>query len=288
MNYKMNYRTKAAMKLLMELTREEALNLSDILDRVQKKLYIGNRIFPFDCMKKEDAVISMKETLEDESLGIPGHLRGHLERFLELMITERAPMDRLSSEYNSAFVPVMHYELFRPDTPGGDGLKDSEMLDVASQAEEGAREHCAKDVKEAAVLTQEIFEGLMRKWIHGHHRAAFATDIASDKGQAKGLGPDGELAAMLRGIRDILERMEGALSSTTLKPGMVVNFTQTYPPGITKEDAQAFCELSQERFDQMIQDHEKRKVRKGYVGGMGGGVPGIEISIPCPPKRFNT
>ena len=112
---KMHYRTKAAMKILMELTRKEAFEFLEVLDDVQKKIYCGSEVFPFDKMAREEAVRELKVLLEDGELEIPRHLKGHLERFLELMINERAPMDELLSECNSALNVLLHYDLFKPD-----------------------------------------------------------------------------------------------------------------------------------------------------------------------------
>lgn len=140
------------------------------------------------------------------------------------------------------------------------------------------------DEKVAVTLSGEEFERLMQEWIQKHHRTSFVTDAALDKGQAEGSSQDGEFVSTLRDIKTILERMEGTLSATTLEPGMVVNLTSTCAPGITREDIRTYCRLIQEEFDKMMQDYEKRKSRKTYVGGRGGGVPEMVISIPCPPK----
>lgn len=295
----MLYRTKVAMKILMRLTKGEALELSRIVDSVQERFYIGTRMIPFDTLSKEDAVANMKEMLKDEELDIPVHLRGHLERFLELMITERAPMDKLISEYNSAFTPVMYYELFKPDVPedpikepdaplpgtvsdGGDAEPDKE-----DAVREVAYELSVKDTeeleKELERLSKEDFEKNMQEWIQKDHRTSFVTDTALDKGQAEGSGQDGELVSALQGIKDILERMEGTSPDTVLGPGTVVDLTSTCAPGITKEDAKICCRLSQEEFDKMMQYCEKRKSRKIHVDGRGD-MPEMVISIPCPPK----
>lgn len=111
----MDYRTKAAMKILKDLTRKEAFELLTVLDTVQKKFYCGSRIFPFNKMAKEEAIQELKILLGDEELRIPEHLKGYLERFLELMINERAPMDELLFEYNSALNVLLHYDLLKPD-----------------------------------------------------------------------------------------------------------------------------------------------------------------------------
>lgn len=109
------YRTKATMKILMELTQEEALQLFDVVKEVQKKFYIGDQLFPFNELKKEDAADNMKRILADSGLDIPAHLREPLERLLGLMIDERASMDTLESELGNAFGPVFKYDLFRPE-----------------------------------------------------------------------------------------------------------------------------------------------------------------------------
>lgn len=162
----MLYRTKVAMKILMGLTKGEALELSKIVDSVQKRFYIGDSIFPFDGLKKEDAVVNMKEILKDEEPDIPEHLRGHLERFLELMITERAPMDKLICEYNSAFAPVMHYELFRPDIPGGPVEEPDTSLPGVTDPKNGPEDKLEKESegrKELSDIADKIVDGLMEQ-----------------------------------------------------------------------------------------------------------------------------
>ncbi|MCI9357215.1 MAG: hypothetical protein HFH59_06660 [Lachnospiraceae bacterium] len=119
MGKKIYYRTKAAMKILMELTRKEAFEFLEVLDDVQKKICYGSEVFPFDKMAREEAVRELKVLLEDGELEIPRHLKGHLERFLELMINERAPMDELLFECNSALNVLLHYDLLKPDDPNG-------------------------------------------------------------------------------------------------------------------------------------------------------------------------
>lgn len=111
----MQYRTKAAMKILMELTRKEAFELLEVLDNVQRELHYGSSIFPFAKMPREEAVMEMKKLLEDGGIAVPLHLKEKLERFLELMINERAPMDELLFEYNSALNVLLHYDLLKTD-----------------------------------------------------------------------------------------------------------------------------------------------------------------------------
>ena len=140
-----------------------------------------------------------------------------------------------------------------------------------------------EDEKAAGTFDEREFERLMQEWIQEHHRVTFATDTALAKGQEKGSSQDGELVSTLRDIKAILERMEGTSPDTVLGPGTVVDLTSTCAPGITKEDAQTCCRLSQEEFDKMMQYYEKRKSRKIHVDGRGD-VPEMVISIPCPPK----
>ncbi len=112
----MQHRTKAAMKIIMELTRKEAFELLEVLDNVQKELYYGSSIFPFDKMSREEAVRAMRTLLGNRKTAAPSHLKEPLESFLELMIEERAPMDELLFEYNSALNVLLHYDLLKPDT----------------------------------------------------------------------------------------------------------------------------------------------------------------------------
>lgn len=164
---------------------------------------------------------------------------------------EHIPEGVLETEYMKAYEDITHemYEL-------------SEYVDFIKLQKEETPSEVQDAMEEASALSKEKFEELMRGCMKKQHRAMFTTDAASDKEQSKGAGQDGELANALQGIKDILERMEGALSATILEPCITVNSAQTCQPGITKEDTQNFCELSQEKFDQMIQDYEKRKTRK--------------------------
>lgn len=161
-------------------------------------------------------------------------------------------------------------------------LEDPVIPDERPRVEDHHRSS-AGDIKEADI-SQEEFEKFMQEWIQKHRRTTFVTDTVLDKGQAGESSQDGEFVNALQDIKAILERMEGTLSATTLEPGTVVNLTSTCAPGITREDTQTCCRLSQEEFDKMMQDYEKRKSRKILVGGRGGGVPEMVILIPCPPK----
>lgn len=160
-------------------------------------------------------------------------------------------------------------------------LNDPVIADTGS--EERPHGPFAGDEKAAVTLSGEDFERLMQGWTQKHRRATFATDTTSAKEQAKGSDSDKDILSTLQDIRDILERIADTSSDAALGPGTVV-IAPTCTPGATKEDIQTCCRLSQEKFDKMMRDYEKRESRTIYVRGIGG-APGPEISIPCSPKR---
>lgn len=223
-----------------------------------------------------DEVFEASEEFMDTLLEIVCRQRYlKLKKRLETNL-EHIPKGELETEYARAYEDILHemYEL-------------SEYVDLRKLPKEETppeAQDAVSQTEQAYTLGKEEFERLMQEWIQKHHRTSFVTDAALDKGQAEGSSQDGEFVSTLRDIKTILERMEGTLSATTLEPGMVVNLTSTCAPGITREDIRTYCRLIQEEFDKMMQDYEKRKSRKTYVGGRGGGVPEMVISIPCPPK----
>lgn len=185
------------------------------------------------------------------------------------------PEGASKTEYARAYEDITHeiYEL-------------SEYVDLSKLPKEGTPsrvQDAVPQMGQSDTFSKERFGELMQEWMRKQHRGTFATDIDPGREQAKGSDQDGELVSTLQGIKDILERMEGTLSATTLEPGMVVNLTSTCAPGTTKKDIQTYCRVIRKEFDKMIQDYEKRKIRKRYVRSMGG-APGPKISIPCPPK----
>ena len=126
------YRTKAAAEILMGLTAKEAFELLKMVRHIQKRFYIGARMIPFDTLPKDDAHDRIQCILNDGTLDIPAHLRGPLERFLELMIDERAPMDMLVEEYNTALNRVFQLELFKPEIAGDNFPDKPEPVPEAS------------------------------------------------------------------------------------------------------------------------------------------------------------
>lgn len=111
----MLYRTKAAAEILMGLTAKEAFELSEMVRHIQKRFYIGTRMIPFENIPKDDARDRIQCILNDGTLDIPIQMRGPLERFLEVMVKERAPMDMLVEEYNTALSQVFQPDLFKPE-----------------------------------------------------------------------------------------------------------------------------------------------------------------------------
>ena len=112
----MLYRTKATMEILMDLTAKEAFELFKMVRHIQKRFYIGTRMIPFDEIPKDDAHDRIQCILNDGTLDIPAQLKGPLERFLEVMVEERAPMDMLVEEYNTALNRVFQLDLFKQET----------------------------------------------------------------------------------------------------------------------------------------------------------------------------
>lgn len=119
----MLYRTKAAAEILMGLTAKEAFELSEMVRHIQKRFYIGTRMIPFENIPKDDARDRIQCILNDGTLDIPIQMRGPLERFLEVMVEERAPMDMLVEEYDTALSQVFQPDLFKPEATQ-DGLPD--------------------------------------------------------------------------------------------------------------------------------------------------------------------
>lgn len=128
----MLYRTKATTEILTDLTAKEAFELLKMVRHIQKRFYIGARMIPFDNIPKDDAHDRIQCILNDGTLDIPAHLRGPLERFLELMIDERAPMDMLVEEYNTALNRVFQLELFKPEITGDNFPDKPEPVPEAS------------------------------------------------------------------------------------------------------------------------------------------------------------
>lgn len=116
----------------MGLTAKEAFELLKMVRHIQKRFYIGARMIPFDNIPKDDAHDRIQCILNDGTLDIPAHLRGPLERFLELMIDERAPMDMLVEEYNTALNRVFQLELFKPEITGDNFPDKPEPVPEAS------------------------------------------------------------------------------------------------------------------------------------------------------------
>lgn len=134
----MLYRTKATTEILTDLTAKEAFELLKMVRHIQERFYIGARMIPFDNIPKDDAHDRIQCILNDGTLDIPAHLRGPLERFLELMIDERAPMDMLVEEYNTALNRVFQLELFKPEITGDNFPDKPEPVPEASTKEQDA------------------------------------------------------------------------------------------------------------------------------------------------------
>lgn len=162
----MLYRTKAAIKILMELTEKEALELSVTIGDVQDRFYIGTRMIPFDALSKEEAASRIRYVLSNGGLDIPAHLRRPLERFLELMINEGARMDKLVDEYDSVHSLVLDYDLFKPDTPEKPIKELGVSLSGATDPKNGPEDKLEKESerrKGLSDIADKIVDSLMER-----------------------------------------------------------------------------------------------------------------------------
>ncbi len=173
-------------------------------------------------------------------------------------------------------------ESFRFKESGEEIYVEIGMKNVPSGIETGALIDFFKTLFDEAIgqLNDPVIPDTEQK----EHDHGFSAEGAKefDALSQEGSDPDNRILSTLQGIRGILERIAGTSSDTVLGPGTVV-VAPTCAPGITKEDIQTYCRLSQEEFDKMMQYYEKRKSRKIHVDGRGD-VPEMVISIPCPPK----
>lgn len=176
----MLYRTKATMEILMGLTARDALELLKMVRHIQKRFYIGMRMIPFDKLPKDDAHDRIQCILNDGTLDISVHLRGPLEHFLEVMVEERAPMDMLVEEYNTALGRVFQLELFKTEITE-DGLPGPEKLDPTPEgstkvqdtphpgtagSKDGPGDRSEKESEERRTLSgiaDRIVDGLMQR-----------------------------------------------------------------------------------------------------------------------------
>lgn len=113
----MEYRTKAAVKIIAGLTKSEAFELFKIVDGLQELFGKGGvRLYTAD---KETAITfaceSVDEWIANGKLEVPPYLKDSLYSFLKLMVSERAQEDELLYEYNRALCPLIHYDLFKAD-----------------------------------------------------------------------------------------------------------------------------------------------------------------------------
>lgn len=113
----MEYRTKAAVKIIANLTKKEAFELFNLIDVIQKE-FEENRI-DVRSLDREEAVAYVNSTIkywiDAGELKVPSYLNDSLRSFLNLMVNERAPLCELSFEYNCALCPLLHYDLFKKD-----------------------------------------------------------------------------------------------------------------------------------------------------------------------------
>jgi len=114
----MEYRTKAAVKIIASLTKDEAFELFDLVRIIEEK-FRESRV-SLQALTRDGAVAFVCETIDEwidnGELEVPPHLENSMTSFVKLMASERAQMDELLFEYNRALCPLLQYDLFKADS----------------------------------------------------------------------------------------------------------------------------------------------------------------------------
>lgn len=118
----MEYRTKAAMKIIAGLKKNEAFELFNLVRTIEDK-FKGNEAFLFQSLQSLDrktaielVIDTVNEWENNGELEVPSYLKYSFKSFLELMMNERAQLDEILFEYNCALCPLLQYDLFKLDT----------------------------------------------------------------------------------------------------------------------------------------------------------------------------
>lgn len=110
------YKTKLAMKIITKMTRNDAYELFGVIQKVEDAICVNGIVCaPVEGLDKKQAIPFLENTLKNEDVEIPEHLKEPFWQFMKVMIDERAHIEELVWEYNRALAPVIHYGLFEPD-----------------------------------------------------------------------------------------------------------------------------------------------------------------------------
>ncbi len=118
----MEYRTKAAMKIIAGLKKNEAFELFNLVRTIEDK-FRENEAFLFQGLQSLDrktaielVIDTVNEWENNGELEVPSYLNYSFKSFLELMMSERTQLDEILFEYNCALCPLLQYDLFKSDT----------------------------------------------------------------------------------------------------------------------------------------------------------------------------
>ena len=110
------YKTKLVMKIITKMTRDDAYELFRVIQKVEDAICVNGIVYaPVEGSDKKHALLIMEDTLKNEGVEIPEHLKEPFWQFMKVMINERAHIEELVWEYNRALAPVIRYGLFEPD-----------------------------------------------------------------------------------------------------------------------------------------------------------------------------
>ena len=110
----MHYRVKKAVKLIAEVTEDEALEMFSVIRKAET--VIRQMGFHTSMASREEVKDIFKEALNSCVTGISERVKEQTKKFLELMADERVQEDELAYEFNCALSPVLHYDLFKTDS----------------------------------------------------------------------------------------------------------------------------------------------------------------------------
>lgn len=115
----MEYKTKAAVKIIAGLTKKEAFELFDLVGVIEKKFKENRVYFNLKLLNSKEAVTFVNQSIDiwikaGEFL-VPLHLDDSFRSFIELMVSEKAQLDELVFEYNCALCHLLRLDLFKAD-----------------------------------------------------------------------------------------------------------------------------------------------------------------------------
>lgn len=116
----MEYRTKAAVKIIAGLTKKEAFELFNLVGVIEEKFNENRRCLNLKPLSNETAVAFVKQSIDiwikTGELTVPPHLSDSFMSFIELMVTEKAQLHELVFEYNCALCHLLRFDLFKADS----------------------------------------------------------------------------------------------------------------------------------------------------------------------------